>query len=188
MKLIKHIALGVLLACSVFCAVLYSSCTKDACKAVTCMNGGNCSGGSCVCDSGVGGTNCQTIYRQLYTNTYVGNAIITYAPTDTTTVSYTDINNTLTFSSGSDTTYTQMQLVYKDNGTTIFSCPITLMNNTSTGSTFTIAPIKGGPSSSYTYTGTGSVNTTSASVSLSASPDDTTKPVMHITLSNCSKQ
>ena len=188
MKLVKQIALGAFLALCISCVFIYGSCTKDACKAVTCLNGSSCYGGGCMCDSGIGGTNCQTVYRQLYGNTYVGNAIISYAPTDTTFVSYTENNNTQTFSYGTDSTYTLMTLVYKDNSGTVFTCPINLMNNTPTGSTFKVGPIKGGAGNAFTYNGTGSVNSTIASVNLSATPDDTTKSVVHITLSNFSKQ
>ena len=60
MKSIKQIALGALLTISAFCAVLYTSCSKDACKDVTCSNGGTCSGGNCTCPVGYIGTNCQT--------------------------------------------------------------------------------------------------------------------------------
>src|SRR5476649_1593329 len=94
MKSIKHIALGAFLTLSAFCAVLYTSCTKDACKDVTCQNGGTCSGGNCTCPTGWIGTNCQTL------------AIIgSWTGTDKCTPSGASYNVTLSVASSSvDTT------------------------------------------------------------------------------------
>jgi hypothetical protein len=61
MKSIKYIALSAFVTISAFCAVLYTSCTKDACKGVTCQHGGTCSGGNCTCPVGYEGANCQTL-------------------------------------------------------------------------------------------------------------------------------
>lgn len=60
MKSIRLIALSALLTIGSFCAVTYTSCTKDECKSVTCLNGGTCSGGSCTCPTGWLGSSCQT--------------------------------------------------------------------------------------------------------------------------------
>ncbi len=70
MKSIKQIALGAFLTISAFCAVLYTSCTKDACKGVTCQNGGTCSGGNCTCVTGYEGTNCETASRTKFVKTW----------------------------------------------------------------------------------------------------------------------
>ena len=192
MKLIKHIALGAFLVLGVFCVALYStSCTKDSCKAVNCLNGGTCSGGHCTClDSGVGGNNCETVYRLLYNNnTYAGNAVITYTPADSGYTNHTDNGNTLTFSySATDTVTTHMQLVYKDSNATVLTVPIVLQNNSTAGSTFTIRATSGGPGNAYTYTGSGSVSGNNATVNLTATPPDTTTPVVYITMSSLPKQ
>ncbi len=61
MKSIRLVALSAIITIGSFCTILYTSCTKDACKGVTCLNGGTCSGGSCSCPTGYLGTNCQTL-------------------------------------------------------------------------------------------------------------------------------
>ena len=75
MRSIKHIALGAILTLSAFCAVLYTSCSKDACKGVTCSNGGTCTGGNCACPTGYEGTSCQTLSRDKFVGTYIGTEI-----------------------------------------------------------------------------------------------------------------
>src|ERR1043165_540251 len=44
----------------VFAAVAYTSCKKDICHNVACLNGGYCKGGNCICPSGYTGSLCQT--------------------------------------------------------------------------------------------------------------------------------
>ena len=63
MKSFRLVALSALLTVGTFSAVLYTSCTKDACKGVTCQNGGTCSGGTCTCPTGYEGANCETASR-----------------------------------------------------------------------------------------------------------------------------
>lgn len=75
MKSIKQIVLGAFLFVSSACAVLYTSCTKDKCKDVTCQNGGTCSDGKCTCPTGYEGTNCETLSRAKFIGTYVGSEI-----------------------------------------------------------------------------------------------------------------
>ena len=75
MKSIKLVAFSAFLTISAFCAVLYTSCTKDACKNVTCLNGGTCSGGNCTCPTGYEGTTCQTKSRDKFVGTYLGSEI-----------------------------------------------------------------------------------------------------------------
>ena len=41
-------------------ATIYESCKKDPCSGVACLNGGACSGGSCICASGYTGYHCET--------------------------------------------------------------------------------------------------------------------------------
>ena len=195
MRLIKQVALGSFLVLCAYCAIIYTSCTKDACKTVNCLNGGSCNGGACTCDTGIGGTNCQTVYRELYGGpggggqTYLGSAIITYTSLDTAQIdsgyaNHTDGNNTLIFSYGSDSTYSKMHLKWTDGSTTMLSATIMLTNNTPAGSTFSVTPTAGGPGGAYTISGGGTVSTISASANLVAVSTNTTVPTMYITLSN----
>jgi hypothetical protein len=64
MKRLRLIALSVVLTLGAFSAVVYTSCTKDECKSVTCLNGGTCSGGNCTCPTGYEGTTCQDETRK----------------------------------------------------------------------------------------------------------------------------
>ncbi|MBC7554602.1 MAG: calcium-binding EGF-like domain-containing protein [Taibaiella sp.] len=63
MKSFRLIALSALVTVGSFSTIVYTSCTKDACKGVTCQNGGTCDGGTCTCPTGYEGTNCQTESR-----------------------------------------------------------------------------------------------------------------------------
>ena len=183
MKSLKLIALSVFLTLSVFCIVIYGSCSKDGCKGVTCLNHGTCGGGLCTCigQGGIGGTNCELVYRNLYSNTYAGNA------TDSAgAVVY--FGTKLFFSTGTDTTnYNNMDLLWHDPGTgaDIVFNGIILSNNLSTGSNFTIVQTTTFPDS-FTYNGTGSVNGNVASLSLiKTNPHITPK---FITFNNFNKQ
>ena len=162
MKSGGHIALSILLAVSIFCTLWYSSCSKDACKGVTCVNFGTCGGGLCVCDSGTGGNNCEVIYRNLYTNTYSGVATFNFSTSDSIDRNHADTNNTLVFSHYNDTTFDKMQLVWNDSSSSV-TFPIMLYNNTATGSDFTISAVT---VDTFTYKGSGSVSSTSASLNL----------------------
>lgn len=72
MKKIKQFALTAALAIGAFATVTYTSCNKDACKDVTCQNGGTCNDGNCTCPTGYEGTNCQTLSRDKFVGTYIG--------------------------------------------------------------------------------------------------------------------
>ncbi len=198
MKSFKYIALSAILAVGVFYVAIYSSsCTKDACKGVTCLNKGMCSGGRCTCDTGIGGLNCETIYRLLYKNAYMGNAIVTYSQPDSAVIDSafysiysgrTNDSNLVAFSINSDTTYNKMQLTWTDGTGQLLQTTITLNNNTATGSTFSIPATQGGPGDSFTVSGNGSVNSTNASLNLTAVPrHPTLTPTISYTLNNCSK-
>jgi len=169
MKLFKHIALTLFLVTGIFCAVLYTSCQKDVCKGVTCLNNTNCSGGSCICPPGIGGSNCQTIYRNLYAFSYKG--VVTASSVNDTNHVIVDsncVNNTLVFVAGNDTmNYNNMQLTWNDStGKQVLNMQITLSNNSPNGSDFTV---DSATSDTFTYSGTGNVNTVSASMSLTRS-------------------
>lgn len=43
-----------------------SACNTDACKDVTCNNGGTCADGTCLCADGYEGTNCDTEMRAKF--------------------------------------------------------------------------------------------------------------------------
>jgi hypothetical protein len=157
MKSIKNIALSAFLTVSAFGAVLYTSCTKDECKDVVCQNGGTCSEGTCTCPTGVGGTNCETIYRTTYVNTYIGNGTDNATPANTYTgwrASFSTVGTDLT----------KMEIVLKDNTSApVVTLPITLSDIKTTGSVFTITSTT---ANGYTYTGTGNVSATVCSITL----------------------
>jgi len=159
MKSLRLVALGALLTVGAFSAVVYTSCSKDACSGVTCQNSGTCSGGTCTCPSGIGGTNCETIYRTGYTNTYKGNGTAD-------TLSFTNYRMVFT-ATGTDLTKMSLQLQDATGTGVIPIMVVDLANNTSTGSTFTIESTTGG---GYTYTGNGTVSGTVASMNLVETP------------------
>jgi hypothetical protein len=66
MKSLKLVAVSAFLSIGAFCTVLYTSCSKDECKGVTCQNGGTCSGGNCTCATGYEGTNCEKQARSKF--------------------------------------------------------------------------------------------------------------------------
>jgi hypothetical protein len=173
MKLFKQIALSAFLTLSAFCAILYSSCSKDGCKGVTCLNGGTCGGGICSCPTGLGGNNCQTVYRLLYANTYEG--IATYD------IIRADTNNTMVFTAGLDSNYTEMKLVWNDT-TSHITMPIVLSDNSANGSVFTITATT---VDTITYTGSGTVNAIVASLTLVG--NHPTGPPIIVTLNNFTK-
>ncbi len=61
--------IGVLIAGS---ATIYTSCVKDPCSGVSCLNGGSCDNGTCVCPLGYNGTRCE--YINVTTITFNNNA------------------------------------------------------------------------------------------------------------------
>lgn len=154
----NYFLVSALLVISIIGAGIYASCTKDACKGVTCINKGICSGGACVCDSGIGGVNCEIIYRKSYANVYKGSG------TSDSGAIY--IDNTMTFTESSDSDYTQMQVAWNNFGPHIITMPVTLNNFSSSGATLTVTSTK---IDTFTYTGTGTVSSTSASLNLTES-------------------
>jgi hypothetical protein len=60
MKNTRFILSSIFVTLLSFGGVLYSSCTKDACKDITCQHGGSCVNGFCSCPSGYTGTYCET--------------------------------------------------------------------------------------------------------------------------------
>jgi hypothetical protein len=171
---IKSIVLTAIVTVSSLGAVLYTSCSKDACKSVTCVNKGACVGGTCNCPSGIAGRLCETVVRQQYANTYKGNT-----PGN---VGHGNANNTLTFAEGDTTDYLKMTVTWKDTGTFAVILPIEL-TLTSTGASFSVTPT----SSNYkTYSGGGNVSGTMASMSLTET--DTLGHSEYYTFNNFYKQ
>ena len=156
----KQIAIAVILLTGIFCAVLYTSCSKDACKGITCLNNAPCSGGMCTCPSGVGGNNCQTIYRLQYKGTYVG---IGFKDTG----SLTTESAIMVFNPTADSIYTNMTVVITDSSNHIVNVtlPITLSNITASGSAFTLKTSVINDTTTI-ISGTGNVSATSASLNL----------------------
>jgi hypothetical protein len=183
MRSIKYIALSVFLALGVFFAVLYTSCSKDSCKTVTCLNGGSCGGGACMCPPGTGSTNCQTVYKTLYTNTYIGNAYYTSSIVDTNYIPHIDTNSTLVFSAGNDSNFNKMDITWNRTSGKPVKMVISLTNNTATGSNFSVSSAV---SDTNTYSGKGSVNSNTASISLIESHPNS--PAVVVSLNNFNKQ
>lgn len=169
MRSIKHIALGSFLTLSVFSAVIYASCSKDACKGVSCLNKGACNSGICSCPTGIGGSNCEKIYRKSYAFVYKG--IATY------NIISADSNNTLTFTAPNDTNYTKMQLVWNNPGFPAIGLPIVLTNSSDNGSNFTITTTT---VDTFTYNGSGSVNGTTASMVVSKTHPNGPKIIVYL--------
>jgi len=161
MKSLKLVVLSLIVALSVFCGIWSTSCSKDACKGVVCQNYGTCAGGLCKCDSGLGGPTCAIIYRNIYSKIYLGNG------TDDSSHQY--INNTLTFTAGTDTTnFNNMQLTWTNPGSdSVVFNGIVLSNNLSSGSSFSIlATTISTAQDTITYTGSGIVNANVASATI----------------------
>ena len=64
----KNFKLG-LLGAFAFAVMLFAGC-EDACKDVTCLNGGTCLEGICQCTAGYEGTDCGTAYNAKFQGTY----------------------------------------------------------------------------------------------------------------------
>lgn len=186
MRTFKHIALSTIITLSVFGAVLYTSCAKNGCKGVTCLNGGICSGGICTsCPPGIGGNNCEIIYRKLYAYSYKGSATYNSSVVDSSYIIRTDTGNILMFSYLNDSNYTKMQVTWnRTGGKPTVVMPIILSNNSASGSTFSIST----PTTvdTFTYSGSGSVSATTASLNLTESHPHS--PSVIVTLSNLIKQ
>jgi len=166
MKLLRQIVLSILLTSGVFAAVIYTSCTKDACKGVTCLNGGICSGGTCNCNKpGIGGVNCEIVYRKFYAFPYYGMVHAVGNLDSLRTVDSNIINNGLIFNAGSDTVdYNNMSVNWNDSARKlIVNLPLKLKNNNVSGSDFVIDSVH---ADTFTYSGYGSITTANASMTL----------------------
>jgi hypothetical protein len=68
----------------------FSGCElfTDPCQSLTCLNGGSCIDGSCLCADYFEGANCETEEREKYFGTYSGNT--TYSDSQGNSNSYAD--------------------------------------------------------------------------------------------------
>lgn len=53
-------------------ALLFTSCVKDPCRDVVCLNSGTCLDGTCLCQDWYEGANCGTEERAKYYGNYTG--------------------------------------------------------------------------------------------------------------------
>lgn len=149
MRPIKQIALAAIVTLGTFSALVYSSCSKDECGAVTCLNHGTCMGGICKCPSGADGANCEIVYRKRYAGIFKG-----VPPDDPTS----DTTNTLIFTSNDDdtTNYNTMDVTWVDTtANSVVTLPIELSSHSTGGSNFSVTPTT---LNSVSYTGTGFLN------------------------------
>lgn len=146
MKSIKYIALSAFLTLSALSAVLYSSCTKDECKDVTCQNGGVCSGGNCTCTVGYEGTRCETKSRDKFIGTYVGTEACTLG---------TDAYS-ITISANSDAIKLTLTNLY-NNGSPIITAICTMTGENTFSFNGTALP-------AITFNGTGTLSTNTLTV------------------------
>jgi hypothetical protein len=168
MKSIRYIVWGIFITLGLFSAVMYSSCSKNECGAVTCLNKGTCSRGLCQCPGaqkggGVDGPNCEIVYRNIYNHQYRG---ITRVDTPAVNPNPTDSTNFLDFLVDNRDTnnYTTMFINWEDTGSIIMQLPIKLSNFSTSGATFSGDTTYG--IGNINYSGTGSVNGTMASMEL----------------------
>ncbi len=143
MKSIKYVALSALLSVSAFCAVLYTSCSKDKCKDVTCQNGGTCNDGTCTCTTGYEGTNCETLSRAKFIKSWSAADVIGSTP-----LSYTA---NIAAGIGTDVTQVIVGNSFSDNFFVIG--PITA---NVTNATITI-PVQNPDGNKYSVSGTGTL-------------------------------
>ncbi len=158
MKVFRYIASGVLVCAGVLGAAVYSSCSKNECGAVTCLNKSSCVQGLCQCPKGVFGTNCEKIYAKEYSGQYKG------LPPG---FSASDTTNTLLFEMTDDTTdYNKMDMLWIDSsGATKAKVPIVMSNHTTSGSSFVITTTT---LNSVVYSGNGTISNNVANLRMKA--------------------
>lgn len=176
MRSFKAVVVSAVIAMGVFFGVSYSSCSKDSCKGVTCINNGQCGGGVCMCKAGVGGLNCELIYRDIYSNTYKGSG----GPDDSGRLYH---DNIFTFTATADSDYQAMSMVWTNPGVHTVSFPVKLTHNASSGSTFTLSSAT---VDTFSFSGSGSITANVASVTIVETHPHST-PIT-ITLNNFVRQ
>ena len=169
MKIIKPVIITFILSLGIFCGVLYTSCSKDGCKGVNCLNGCSCSGGQCggaKLGQGIGGVNCEIIYRNLYAYTYKGVVNFNGNRDSLTTIDSNFNYHLLVFSPNTNDTmsFETMTVAWEDSTQKLLvTLPITLTQNAASGSDFTVPGVA---ADTFTYVGYGNVSPISASMYL----------------------
>ena len=119
MRKIKTILLSALVTIIAFGAITYTSCKKDPCSGVTCLNGGACSNGNCLCPAGYVGSDCGTLAttsvtydNDTYTPVYVVSGGTTYTVPVGSSVTfngdYGSALNATAYTSGTSSSGTQV--------------------------------------------------------------------------------
>jgi hypothetical protein len=107
--------------------LLLSSCAKDPCLDVTCLNDSQCDDGTCLCADWYEGTDCGTEERVKYYGTYVGafnvydaDGVLIQVNQDSLQVAEGGSINSLDANG--------MPFVLTTSGSSSFNIPITLMD------------------------------------------------------------
>lgn len=72
MKFWKHTLIAAATFLGVATTLVYTSCEKDSCLDLKCLNGGTCTDGYCRCPSGYEGPTCNERIVDKFLGTYVG--------------------------------------------------------------------------------------------------------------------
>ncbi len=72
MKKTKTVLFTAFITLAAFGTAMYTSCKKNPCSGVSCLNGGTCNGGNCSCQSGYSGSNCGTAASAAFTGNWSG--------------------------------------------------------------------------------------------------------------------
>lgn len=145
MKSIKRIALSAFLTVSAFCAVLYTSCSKDECKDVVCQNGGVCASGTCTCVSGYEGANCETAVRAKFIKSWSAADLISGG---TSPLAYTA---NIVAGTGTDMLAVVIGNSFSDNFFTVGPIKATVSGNTIT------IPLQNPDGNKYSLSGSGTI-------------------------------
>lgn len=70
MKKVSILGSTLLAAIAFSTAMFFNGCTEDACKDVTCLNGGTCVDGTCQCATGFEGADCSIKTADKYAGTW----------------------------------------------------------------------------------------------------------------------
>lgn len=81
---LRNIMIGVVAITSIFTAITYTSCKKDACENVLCLNLGACDQGKCTCPVGFEGERCEILSREKFIKRYNGRDTCMGSTKDTT--------------------------------------------------------------------------------------------------------
>ncbi len=148
MKNLKTLLLSTLLTVGTFTTILFTSCQGDKCKSVVCNNGGTCneSDGSCNCEVGFEGTNCDTESRTKLIGTY------SLSGSDNLGNTYSNLATT-TSASGVD----KKKFTLNIAGTFIFTCTMTDKN------AFIVDNVT---QQGYTYSGNGTYTGTTLTIKI----------------------